>query len=461
MSISRHLFGLAAAVILCLTASTVWAFDIIPTQGQPVIVTLNEGTLLRLEASPHSIVIANPDIADVSIRSPRLMYIFGKKTGETTLYATDAQEHILFNITVRVVHDVTRLKQALAEMVPGGQIAVDSVDGGLLLQGTVATAAEAEDVRRLAARFITKEEDIINRLSVTAPNQVNLRVRIAEVDRTVLRQLGINWSATGALGPITFGLLSAGFPGAAIAAAGGLNPTNGNFYNGGFTSHSLDANSLIDALATEGLVSVLAEPNLTALSGETASFLAGGEFPVPVPQASNGGSTITVEFKNFGVGLSFTPTLLAGSRISMRVQPEVSQLDFTNKVLIAGQVVPGLTVRRANTTVELASGQSFAIAGLIQNQSQVSNQSVPGLGDIPILGELFRSNKFQRNETELVIIVTPYLVVPVAGRLPVPTDAIGAPQAGTPGAPGPAGTAAPQQSQTTGGLAGQAGFGIE
>ena len=457
MSISRHFLGLAAAFILCLVADTAWAFDIIPTQGQPVIVTLNEGTLLRLDSSPHSVVIANPDIADVSIRSPRLMYIFGKKTGETTLYATDAQEHILFNITVRVVHDITRLKQALTELVPASQIAVDSVDGGLILQGTVATAAESEDARRLATRFITEKEDIINRLSITAANQVNLRVRFAEVDRSVIRQLGINWNAAGNIGSVAVGLITTGFP--AAAAVSGTIAQTSSLYNFHAATGSWDFNSFIDALATEGLVTVLAEPNLTALSGETASFLAGGEFPVPVPQSSNGGGTvITVEFKNFGVGLSFTPTLLAGNRISMRVQPEVSQLDFTNKVLISGQVVPGLTVRRANTTVELASGQSFAIAGLIQNSSTVANQSVPGLGDIPILGQLFRSNKFQRNESELVIIVTPYLVTPVAGKLPVPTDAVAAPQAGFTGAP--AGSAIPQQSQT-GGLAGQAGFGIE
>jgi pilus assembly protein CpaC len=457
LSISRHFLGLAAAFILCLAAGTAWAFDIIPTQGQPVIVTLNEGTLLRLDSSPHSVVIANPDIADVSIRSPRLMYIFGKKTGETTLYATDAQEHILFNITVRVVHDMTRLRQAITELVPASQIAVDSVDGGLILQGTVATAAESEDIRRLATRFISEKEDIINRLSITAANQVNLRVRFAEVDRSIIRQLGINWNAAGNIGSVAVGLVTTGFPGAAL-----VNNTiaqTSNLYNFHAATGSWDFNSFIDALATEGLVTVLAEPNLTALSGETASFLAGGQFPVPVPQSSNGGGTvITVEFKNFGVGLAFTPTLLAGNRISMRVQPEVSALDFTNKVLISGQVVPGLTVRRANTTVELASGQSFAIAGLIQNNSSVANQSVPGLGDIPILGELFRSNKFQRNESELVIIVTPYLVTPVAGKLAVPTDAVTAPQAGFTGAP--AGGAIPQQSQT-GGLAGQAGFGIE
>ncbi len=456
MSISKVLFALAAVLTLCVVSGSSRAFDVIPPQGQPVIVTLDEGTLLRLDASPKSIVIANPDIADVSIRSPRLMYIFGKKTGETTMYATDAQEHVLFNITVRVVHDLGRLRQALTELVPAGQIAVDSVDGGIILQGTVATGAESEDARRIATKFLGKGEDVINRLSVTAPNQVNLRVRIAEVDRTVVRQLGIDWNAAGNLGSIAVGLVTGGFPNASQTV--GTLVQQGSLYNAHLKTGNWDVNSFIDALATEGLVTLLAEPNLTALSGETASFLAGGQFPVPVPQASNGGAVVTIEFKNFGVGLSFTPTLLAGNRISMRVQPEVSQLDFSNKVIISGQTIPGLTVRRANTTIELASGQSFAIAGLIQNSGQVNNTSLPGLGDIPIIGELFKSNKFQRSETELVIIVTPYLVSPVNGKLPVPTDAVTAPQAGV--APAPAGAVPPQQSQT-GGLAGQAGFGVE
>jgi pilus assembly protein CpaC len=456
LSISKVLFALAAVLTLCVVSGSSRAFDIIPTQGQPVIVTLDQGTLLRLDASPKSIVIANPDIADVSIRSPRLMYIFGKKTGETTLYGTDAAEHVLFNITVRVVHDLGRLRQTLSELVPAGQIAVDSVDGGIILQGTVATGAEAEDARRIATKFLGKGEDVINRLTVTAPNQVNLRVRIAEVDRTVVRQLGIDWNAAGNIGQIAVGLITGGFPNAALTA--NTLVQQGSLYNAHLVTGNWDVNSFIDALATEGLVTLLAEPNLTALSGETASFLAGGQFPVPVPQASNGGAVVTIEFKNFGVGLSFTPTLLAGNRISMRVQPEVSQLDFSNKVIISGQTIPGLTVRRANTTIELASGQSFAIAGLIQNSGQVNNTSLPGLGDIPIIGELFKSNKFQRSETELVIIVTPYLVNPVNGKLPVPTDAVTAPQAGV--APAPTGAVPPQQSQT-GGLAGQAGFGVE
>jgi pilus assembly protein CpaC len=211
---------------------------------------------------------------------------------------------------------------------------------------------------------------------------------------------------------------------------------------------------------------LLAEPNLTALSGETASFLAGGQYPIPVPQnTGGGGNVITITYKNYGVSLSFTPTLVAGNRINMRVQPEVSQLDTTNALTVSGYVVPALTTREAQTTIELASGQSFAIAGLIQNDSKLANNTVPGLGDIPILGELFKSDNFQRDQSELIIIVTPYIVQPVsAARVPLPTDATIVPQnSGLTTQGGTSGmlpSAPPQQSQA-GGLNGPAGFGVE
>jgi pilus assembly protein CpaC len=227
----------------------------------------------------------------------------------------------------------------------------------------------------------------------------------------------------------------------------------------GYSSDSLDLNALVDALAREGLVTVLAEPNLTAVSGETASFLAGGEFPIPVAQdQSEGGTTITIEFKKFGVSLSFTPTVLSENRISMRVAPEVSALTNEGAVQIGGFTIPGLTTRRAETTVELASGQSFAIAGLIQNSTQHDYTKVPGLGDIPILGELFKSDSFNRTETELVILVTPYVVGPVSQpMMATPMD----PYTGAEGTKRMAlGASATTRSGDTG-LAGSAGFIID
>jgi len=463
LSIRGCLFALIGLLLLApgRISEAADAFAVIPTNGAALTVQLNQGTLLRLEQTPKSVVIANSDIADVSIRSPRLMYVFGKKVGETTLYAVDGQEHILFNIKIRVEYNLDRLRETLASLVPAGQIQLESVDTGLLLQGTVATAAEAADAVRLARNFVGKDGDIIDRLQITSPNQINLRVRVAEVDRNVLRQLGFNWSAIGNIGNFTFAAVTHNY--ASIFSQIGSASQIPDLARLGANSGNLDINALIDALATEGLIAVLAEPNLTALSGETASFLAGGQFPVPVPQSGTGAAAvITIEFKNFGVSLSFTPTLLPGNRISMRVIPEVSQIDQATAIQFEGFTVPGLKTRKADTTVELASGQSFAIAGLIENDAQVSNSSVPGLGDIPILGDLFKSDKFQRNQSELVIIVTPYIVSPVSGKLAVPTDAVFQSSSPAPVPPAGAAQAAPTPGQSqSGGLAGSAGFGIE
>jgi pilus assembly protein CpaC len=451
-----------AALTLSVPLRAASAFEVIPTNGAPLTVQLNQGTLLRLDETPKSVVIADSDIADVSIRSPRLMYVFGKKIGETTLYAVDAKEHVLFNIKIRVQYNLDRLRETLASLVPAGQIQLESVDTGLLLQGTVATAAEAADAVRLAQNFVGKG-DIIDRRQITSPNQINLRVRVAEVDRNVIRDLGFNWSAIGTVGSVTLAGITHNFAGV-LGQLGTSGQVNDIAHVGLHTSY-LDVNAVIDALASQGLIAVLAEPNLTTLSGETASFLAGGQFPVPVPQSGGTGvgAVITIEFKNFGVSLAFTPTLLPGNRISMRVLPEVSQIDQSNAIVINGFSVPGLRIRRADTTVELGSGQSFAIAGLIEYDAQVTNNSVPGLGDIPVIGDLFKSDRFQRNQSELVIIVTPYIVSPVSGKLAAPTDAVI--ERTSPPGPAAANTnpppAPPTAQNQKGGLAGPAGFGIE
>ena len=385
---------------------------------------------MRIDRPAAAMFVANPDIAEVAVKSPRLIYVFAKKPGQTTLYAVDQKEAVVANLNLVVTHDLARLSEGLSKMVPQGQVSAQSVNGAIVLTGAVATAAEAEDARRLASRFIGTGEEVINRLQVTAPNQVNLRVRFAEVSRGVLRQFGINWEALADVGDFTFGLAT-GNPifGPVEQVPGGtgtfkplLTRQNGvNNIFGSYSSDNLDVNTLIDLLAEDNLVSILAEPNLTALSGETASFLAGGEFPVPVPN-DNG---IAIEFKKFGVGLSFTPTVLSPNRISMKVNPEVSQLSAEGAVVIESIRVPSLTTRRAETTVELASGQSFAIAGLLQNNTNFDHKRMPGLGDLPILGDLFKSDRFNRQETELVIIVTPYIVKPVddPAAIAMPTDA--------------------------------------
>lgn len=426
--------------------------------GNGLSIPVNQGQLVRIDKPVESVFVANSEIADVAVKSPQLIYVFAKRPGQTTLYAVGANDEILASITLSVTHNVSRLGQTFAEMMPGRNITATSIEGGIVLTGAVSSPGEAEDARRLAARFIGQNEEVINRLQVTAPNQVNVRVRIAEVNKQVLRNLGINWDAAIQSGGFAFGLLTA-FPlGFSNVLAGSTAP--GGSAGQTVSAGPFDLTATMDLLAEEGMVSLLAEPNLTALSGETATFLAGGEFPIPVSQDND---TITVEFRPFGVSLAFTPTVLNANRISMRVRPEVSALSAEGAVTFGGDVdtpgitIPALTIRRAETTVELASGQTFAIAGLVQSQNRITADEVPGLGDIPILGELFKSDKFARSETELVILATPYVVQPISNPAApaVPTE----PTVGAEGTQRLAGTAT--SSSSSGATGGQAGFVIE
>jgi pilus assembly protein CpaC len=270
----------------------------------------------------------------------------------------------------------------------------------------------------------------INRLRTAVPLQVNLKVRVAEVNRSLLKKFGVNLLATDTTGGFQFGIAQG--QGIRIPKADDpedttvrvIRSTIGSTFSGGGRLLGLDILGSLDLAEVDGLVTTLAEPNLTALSGETASFLAGGEFPIPM---SSGLSGTTIEFKQYGVGLAFTPVVLGDGRISMRVRPEVSELSNEGAVKAGDIIVPALTVRRAETTVELGSGQSFMIAGLLRSTNSNSIDKAPFLGDLPILGSLFRSTEFRRQETELVIVVTPYLVRPVSGRLALPTDGYRAP----------------------------------
>ena len=390
--------------------------------GGGVSLEANKGRLIRLREPAQTVFIADPAIADVQVKSPNLLYVFGKKPGETSLFAVDAHDRVLLNVTVTVNHNLSRLQRTMRMLMPDNHIDVSSVDGAIILSGSVKSAAAAENARQLAAQFVADEKKVINRLSVDGPTQVQLRVKIVEMSRTVNRQLGINWDGVFMAGTNwAFGLATGG----ATTLANAFPPafplgTRRNGVNNFFGNYSGQRNTvtaLIDALENEGLVKTLAEPNLTALSGESASFLAGGEFPVPVPQSSSGNSsTITVQYKEFGVRLQFVPTILASDRISLKVAPEVSQLTSQGAVNFDGFNIPALTTRRAQTTVELASGQTFAIAGLLQNDLNNSVNKVPGLGDIPVLGELFKSTQWQRNETELIVLVTPVVVKPFSDK---------------------------------------------
>jgi pilus assembly protein CpaC len=331
--------------------------------------------------------------------------------------------------TARAVESAIRRTLAGA-----GQVRVAAAgNNSYVLSGTVANAAEAQHVEAVARSFVGDGHEVINNLELLSATQVNVRVRVAEISRQITRELGFSWQALGNVGSFVLGFRTGGAAGTAASAITGGALSTGSLattasrFGAGVITNKLDINSVIDALAADQLITILAEPNLTAQSGETASFLAGGEFPVPT--GTGGSSTsITVDFKQFGVSLAFVPTVLGPNRLNLRIRPEVSELTNNGAVsipLASGSVtIPALQVRRAETTVELGSGQSFAIAGLLQRNTTQNNSGVLGLGDVPVIGPLFRSSQFQRNETELVIIVTPYLVEPVSdpNKLVAPTD---------------------------------------
>lgn len=408
------------------------AGQVLTNNSKAITIEREKSILIRLDRPAKDVFIANPEIADVQVRSPRIVYIFGRVPGETTLYALDADEDVIFNTDIHVTQNLGRMSGALQDLLPEARIRVEAINGMLLVTGFVASPDEADTAMRMVRQSAGEEAEIINRLQITTPTQIHLRVKIAEVSRDVVKTLGFNWESVFDNGDVLFGIASGadvfrivedeatGLPiKEFLVRNGGTDSLIGNISGSNF-----DLNTVIDALETEGFLSVLAEPNLTALSGETASFLAGGEFPVPVPDEGD----IALEFKEFGVGLTFLPTVISEDRINLQVAPEVSQLTNAGAIRVNNISVPSISTRRASTTVELASGQSFAIAGLLQNNLTQDQRKLPGLGDIPILGALFRSDSYRRQETELLIIVTPYIVRPVdTQRIALPTDAYQAP----------------------------------
>jgi pilus assembly protein CpaC len=392
-------------------------------------VPLNKSQILRVDQPFTDLLVGNSAIADVLPLTDRTIYVLGKALGRTNLSVYGKGKRLLAVLDLSVIHDSEGLKAKLFELLPNEKIDVRTVNSSVILSGSISSANRAARAMSIAQSFAPKM--VTNLLQVQGSHQVMLEVRFAEMARSTGKELGINWDALFNSGSFIFGLatglpttISGNFPDGTIAvrnnaALSGAAATNTLF--GNFSDSKRNVSSVIDALETRGLIKTLAEPTLIALSGETAKFLAGGEFPIPVAQDED---SITIVFKEFGVSLAFTPTVLDNGLINLVVNPEVSQLDLsTTATTLAGSTIPGLTTRRASTTVELRDGQSFAIAGLLQNDFSDSINQLPGLGDIPILGALFRSTQYQRNETELVIIVTPRLVQPVkAGTLATPTD---------------------------------------
>lgn len=420
--------GRVIAVSLCVLTgpSAVLAADPPAPSPSVVEVSVHKGVMVRVNKPAVTVFVADPNIADVESRTQQSIFVYGKKLGDTTLMVLDADDRPLLNATIHVTHDRPQLESLIKRVAPDAIITVESVDGGIILEGSVEDPQQAEDIENVTQKFLGDKETVLNRIAVTAPTQVNLRVRFAEVSKEVIRALGMSWQAYDPTGKTQF-LIQSLRPGVAdtgtqvLGLAQQLGPVN--------------LQATIDALEQEGMVSLLAEPNLTAISGETASFLAGGEFPIPVSVDRNTGSgsgsgsgtgetTLGIAFKQYGVSLSFTPTVLSGGRISLHLRPEVSELSDAGAIVLSGFRIPGLITRRADTTIELASGQSFIIGGLMQNRTANSIDKVPGLADIPILGKLFQSRDYQTNQTELVIIATPYLVKPISGpKKPLlPTD---------------------------------------
>ncbi|MBA3511794.1 type II and III secretion system protein family protein [Sphingomonas sp.] len=395
-----------------------------------LVVPLNKSQVVRVDRPYAKALVGNPEIADILPLTNQSLYVLGKKTGTTSLTLYDRGNMLISVVDVVVGPDVLTLKRQLSELMPTDQVGARISNDSVVLEGIVSSAPAADRAVQLAETYAPGK--VVNLLSIGSAQQVMLEVRFSEIKRSALKQLGIGGFLTGA-GRAAIGG-GAGLVGAGPPTLGAIVDSFGILQRS-FGLGGLDIDATLEALERKGMITTLAEPTLVALSGETASFLAGGEFPVPVIQGSGGGDdddagsrSLTVEWKPFGVSLAFTPTVLADGVINMIVAPEVSSIDPTASIVINNLRIPGLQTRRAKTVVELRDGESFAMAGLLRRDFQDTVRQFPILGSIPIIGTLFRSTNFQREETELVIIVTPRLVRPVpAGTLKAPTDRAGPP----------------------------------
>ena len=370
---------------------------------------INKSEAVKVDNAFSEIQLGNSEIADVLPLSDTSFYILGKKIGATNLSIYDENRTLIAVMDVEVSYDIPQLRSQIKNNLPNAKIKVSSLNGKILLTGTAPSASYVKQAVLIAEQFAP--ESVTSSIAVSSSQQVLLEVRFIETSRTAGRELGVNFNARGK----------------GILAATGVNLLSGSTPFGAFLGKVLggavNVDVIIDALEDRGLARRLAEPNLIALSGDTASFLAGGEFPFPVG-ADDG--EITIEFKKFGVGLTFSPTVLPDGVINIEIEPEVSQLDPTNTLRLNGFDIPSLIVRRAHTTVELRDGQSFAIAGLLQSNHSKALSQLPWVGDVPVLGALFRSSSFQKEQTELVIIITPHLVEPAAPhqKLASPLDSV-------------------------------------
>lgn len=419
MRIATYLLGLCLAATAFVAGPAIAQQTTAPTTvaaadagtAIPDILTLplNKSYVFTLPRDARDVLVSNPKIADVIVKTPRQVYVVGQEVGDTNVYFFDGEGQQILRLEIRVEMDLSALRKALKELLPHERIAVSAVNKNIVLSGTASSAKAAEDARLLARRFVTNDNETLNMIRIESEQQVLLRVRVAEMQRSIVKELGFNTQLQATTGSQTFNL----------NFGTGVSPNA--FGTAQIISGAFDIlTSTIDALESQGLIKTLAEPNLTAISGENANFLVGGEFPIPVPQSND---QITIEFKQFGVLLNFTPVVLNSGLLSLKISSEVSQLSTQGQITLNNFVIPALTVNRAQTTIELPSGGSLIIAGLLQNDIRNTIKGFPGLKDIPILGALFRSVAFQKDETELVIAVTPYLVKPIDERsVSLPTD---------------------------------------
>ena len=460
--------------------------------AQNISIPKGKSAIVELPVDVRDVLVTDPKVADATLRSPRRIYVMGVANGQTDAVFFDGAGRRILSLNIRVDTDFSAVAQTVNRILPGSQVRVEGVNNSLVLSGQVANLSDADKAVQIAQQFTAKPEQVVNLLSIAGKEQVMLKVRIVEMQRAVIKQLGFNLSAlAGQLGSPQFlinaaatygvnGSLLGGLTGgyslntqqqpeltvpcasgvsgscpvvvrggniptvlATFTNTSGTNSVPFTFPNGttvqvppngtvnyptkpanasaatiastAGSSRLNQANSSIQAFESVGLVRVLAEPNLTAVSGESAKFLAGGEFPVPTGEDTTG--KVSVEFKPFGVGLGFTPVVLSSGRISLKISTEVSELSQQGALTLAAGgagtaslTIPSLTVRRAETSVELPSGGAMMIAGLLQEETKEDIDSVPGLQSLPVLGALFRSRDYQEGETELVVIVTPYLV---------------------------------------------------
>ena len=395
-----------------------------------VLIGLDKSMLIEVPTDLQNVLVSNPEVVDAVVQTSRQVYLIAKKPGSSNafLIGPDGQKILLLEITV--AHDLAALQDSLNRLLPGAKIRAEPIGENIALSGSVATPADANRASDLVAKYLKRDDGVVNMLGTDAKEQVMLKVQVAEMNRDAIKRIGVDLpSAVGTIGDFTFSkaffnafpVTSALVAGATAAPIGSApNVAAGSAFQPHWDQGGNSVTALMQALERAGVVRTLAEPTLTAISGETAKFLAGGEFPVPVAQDNN---TVTVDWKQFGVNVAFKPIVLSEGRISLNVAAEVSELTTDGAVTVGSLTLSGLSVRKAETTLELPSGGTMAMAGLLSEQTRQSVEGIPMLKNLPVLGALFRSNDYRRKETELVILVTPYIATHAAeAQLNKPID---------------------------------------